>query len=303
MLITQSFLLFVLIFINHQILLGQQNDTLVVVSADTLWDTGGDININFSQVSLNNWAGGGQSSISLGNIINFYANFDDNKNLWNNKLQATYGLIKQGKEKGLRKSDDLFLLESQYGRNFSTNWMASALVNFRSQFYKGEETVTLADERDSTYLVSEIFSPAYLQIAFGATYKKDKTFNFTLSPVTGKYTIVMNEALGSIYGLDEGENLRSEIGTSFNANFKKDIVKNIRFETNLNLFSNYQQAKNVDVNWSTHLVLKVHKFITSSVITQLIYDDDIDVPRDNKDSPGPATQFKSAINIGFALSF
>lgn len=299
----RSFFLFILIVINSQILFARQNDTLIVVPTDTLWDTGGDININFSQVSLSNWAGGGQSSISLGNILNLYANFDDNKNLWNSKLQATYGLIKQGREKGLRKSDDLFLLESQYGRNFSTNWMASALVNFRSQFYKGEETKTLADNSDSTYLVSEIFSPAYLQIALGFTYKKNKSFIFTLSPVTGKYTIVMNDKLGSIYGLKEGENVRSEIGTSFNANFKKDILKNIRFETNLNLFSNYRQAKNVDVNWSTHLVLKVHKYITSSVITQLIYDDDIDVPRNDKESPGPATQFKSAINIGFALSF
>ena len=34
-------------------------DTLPAVAIDTAWETGGDININFSQVSLSNWAGGG----------------------------------------------------------------------------------------------------------------------------------------------------------------------------------------------------------------------------------------------------
>ncbi len=283
----------------------QQIDSVSVVVQDTLWDIGGDINVNFSQVSLNNWAGGGQSSISLGNIINLHANYDDNKNLWNNKFQGTYGLIRQGKGKGqpIRKSDDLFILESQYGRNFSDNWMASALVNLRSQFYKGEEVVVLPDGRDSTFLVSEIFSPAYLQIALGVTFKKSKVFNFTLSPLTSKNTIVFNEKLATNFGLQEGETVRSEVGASYNANFKKEILKNIKLESNLNLFSNYEKFQNVDVNWSVHFVMKVNKFITSSIITQLIYDDDIDVPRDHKDTPGAAIQFKSSINVGFAYSF
>lgn len=285
--------------------MAQQIDSLTVEEPDTLWDLGGDININFSQVSLNNWAGGGQSSISLGNIVNMHANYDDRKNLWNNKFQGTYGLIRQGKGKGqpIRKSDDLFIIESQYGRNFSDNWMASALLNIRSQFAKGEEVAVLPDGRDSTWLVSEMFSPAYVQVAFGIAYKKNKVFNFTLSPLTSKNTIVLNERLAPSYGLEEGERIRSEVGASYNANFKKEIVKNVRLESNLNLFSNYEKFQNIDVNWSVHFVLKVNKFITSSIITQLIYDDDIDVPRDNKEKPGPATQFKSAINVGFAYSF
>ena len=285
--------------------MAQQIDSLTVEEPDTLWDVGGDININFSQVSLSNWAGGGQSSISLGNIVNLHANYDDHRNLWNNKFQGTYGLIRQGKGKGqpIRKSDDLFIIESQYGRNFSENWMASALVNLRSQFSKGEEVEVLPDGKDSTYLVSEFFSPAYLQVALGVAFKKNKVFNFTLSPLTSKNTIVLNKRLATSYGLKSGETVRSEVGASYNANFKKEIIKNIKLESNLNLFSNYEKFQNVDVNWSVHFVLKVNKFITSSIITQLIYDDDIDVPRDNDKTVGPATQFKSAINVGFAYSF
>src|SRR5690606_19075599 len=118
------------------------------------------------------------------------------------------------------------------------NWMASALVNLRSQFYKGEEVAVLPDGRDSTFLVSEIFSPAYLQVALGVTFKKSKVFNFTLSPLTSKNTIVFNEKLATNFGLQEGETVRSEVGASYNANFKKEILKNVKLESNLNLFSN-----------------------------------------------------------------
>lgn len=283
----------------------QSLDTLSVVVPDTAWKIGGDININFSQVSLSNWSGGGQSSISLGSILNLHANYDKGKNLWNNKFQAAYGLIRQGKEKEqpIRKSDDLLILETQYGRRFSTNWFASTLVNFRTQFYKGEELREQADGSNKAFLVSEFMSPAYLQAALGFTFKKTKVLIFTLSPFTSKNTIVLNDHLNALFDVPEGKNIRAELGTSFNGNFKKELLKNVKLETNLNLFSSYKTLKNVDVNWTMNLVMKVNKFITSSVTTQLIYDDDIDVPRDNKATPGPATQFKSAINVGFAYTF
>lgn len=284
---------------------GQDIDSTRLVAADTAWKKGGNISINFSQVSLNNWAGGGQSSVALSNILDVFANYDDGKNLWNNKFQGAYGLIRQGNDSGqpLRKSDDLFWLESQYGRRFSSNWMFSAMINFRSQFYKGEEYLKAADGADSVVMVSEFMSPAYLQATLGVTYKDSEAFILTISPLTSKHTIVFNERLRPTYGVDADKKMRSELGSSVNAVYKKEILKNISLETNLNLFSNYEEPKNIDVNWSTNLVLKVNKYITSSITTHLIYDDDIDVPRDDKDTPGQATQFKSAINVGFAYSF
>ncbi len=283
----------------------QKPDSLAIKVADTTWQVGGDINVNFSQVSLSNWAGGGQSSISLGNILNLYANYNNGKSIWNNKFQAAYGLIRQGSDQDqpVRKSDDLLYLETQYGRRFSSKLFMSVLVNFRTQFYKGEELQEQPDGTKTPKLVSEFMAPAYLQAALGVTYKEKNILNLTLSPFTSKNTISLNERLAPMFGIPEGESIKSEVGASFNGNFKKEIFKNVRVETNLNLFSNYERFKNVDVNWTNNIVLKVSKYITSSIMTQLIYDDDIDVPRDNKPTPGPATQFKSSINVGFAYSF
>ena len=237
--------------------------------------------------------------------MNLFADYDKGKNLWNNKLQAAYGLIRQGKGENqpVRKSDDLLVIETQYGRRFSQHWLVSVLLNLRTQFYKGEELKEQPDGDKVPVLVSEFMSPAYLQAALGATYKKNEIFIFTLSPFTSKNTIVFNDGLAPLFEVEEGKNIRAELGASVNANFKKKVIKNIKLETNLNLFSNYNRIKNVDVNWTVHLVLKVNKYITSSITTQLIYDDDIAVPRDDKPTPGPATQFKSAINVGFLYSF
>ena len=44
---------------------GISGDTLTGAKADTSWKTGGFLGINFSQVSLNNWAQGGENSIAI----------------------------------------------------------------------------------------------------------------------------------------------------------------------------------------------------------------------------------------------
>ncbi len=73
-----------------------QNDT---IPADTsYWTKEAVINLNFSQVSLTNWAGGGQSSISITGLTNFKADYEKGKNLWANRLDMAYGILRQGDE-------------------------------------------------------------------------------------------------------------------------------------------------------------------------------------------------------------
>ncbi|MCK7540535.1 MAG: hypothetical protein MZV63_61405 [Marinilabiliales bacterium] len=62
-----------------------------------------------------------------------------------------------------------------------------------------------------------------------------------------------------------------------NAAYKKDeILKNVNFVTKLDLFSNYlNNPQNIDVSWEMLIVLKVNEFISATVNTHLLYDDDI----------------------------
>jgi hypothetical protein len=56
------------------------------------------------------------------------------------------------------------------------------------------------------------------------------------------------------------------------------------------------------------LVMKVNKWLSASVTTNLIYDHDIDVPIDVNDDGvvddfAPRTQFKEVIGVGLNLTF
>lgn len=67
-----------------------------------------------------------------------------------------------------------------------------------------------------------------------------------------------------------------------------------------------KNPQNVDVNWSTLTTFKVNKFISATLSTQLIYDDDIKVLRttgDQKGTVGPDVQFKQVLGVGFTYKF
>ena len=93
-------------------------DKLKSMVADTAkpWKIGGVISINGQQVSLTNWAAGGNASISLGGLVNVFAKYKKGKSTWDNSLELGYGVIKQGDNKKWWKNDDKIQFTSKYGR-------------------------------------------------------------------------------------------------------------------------------------------------------------------------------------------
>lgn len=91
--------------------------------------------------------------------------------------------------------------------------------------------------------------------------------------------------------------------------FAKDIFTNVNFKTKLELFSNYlNNPQNIDVNWECLLSMKVNKYISATVSTQLVYDDDIKIAVDSNndglaDKNGPRVQFKEVLGIGLSYKF
>ena len=103
-----------------------------------------------------------------------------------------------------------------------------------------------------------------------------------------------------------GENLDFQFGAYLNAQYKKDIAKNVNFFTRLELFSNYlREPQNVDVIWETMWTFKVNDWLAANLNTILLYDHDIDITRteDNVVKTGPATQFKEVFGMGLTYKF
>ena len=261
------------------------------------WKKGGIGTLTFSQLSLYQWAAGGENSFSGTGLLNIFANYKKDKNSWDNTLNLEYGLMKQGDL--TKKSSDKIDFSSKYGRKASEKWNYSALLGFKTQFAPGYNY-----PNDST-IISNAFSPAYITFSLGMDYKPNDDFSLFLSPLTGKITIVSDDSLSfyGAYGVEPGSKIRSEFGGFIKASYKKTLMKNVDLMTKLELFSNYfENPQNIDVNWELLISMKVNEFLAATISTQVIYDDDIDVPRGN-DGPGPGIQIKEVFGIGLSYKF
>jgi hypothetical protein len=104
--------------------------------ADTLWKFSGTTSLNLSQLSLTNWAAGGDNSLSGNALINLSAIYAADKIQWENKLILGFGLIKQGTDP-TRKSDDQIDFASKLGLKASDKWFYTGLLGFKTQFAQG----------------------------------------------------------------------------------------------------------------------------------------------------------------------
>ena len=283
---------------------------------DTIWKRGGVFNVAFNQVSLSNWAAGGENSAALNAFANLFANYRKGNVNWDNTLDMGYGTTKLGSE-GIRKNDDRFELNTKFGYNaYKSKLYYTALFNFRSQFTDGFNY----PRTDSSRFISRFAAPAFTLLALGIDYKPTDYFSIFISPVTARMVIVNDSTLSSegAFGVDPGKKIRSEIGAYLNTRFQKEIVKNITVLNKLDLFSNYKESsQNIDINWEFLLSMKVNKAITVSLGTQLIYDDNTKIllfddkngaripklKEDGTQASGPRVQFRQLFGIGLAYKF
>lgn len=284
-----------------------QTDTAVLKSDTSYWKKGGIGTVNFSQVSLSNWAAGGENSLSLQGLINVFAKYKKEKNAFETSFDGAVGILKAGKTP-TRKNDDRWEFNAKYGRqSFANKLYYSALLNAKSQFAPG-----YTYPNDSV-IISRFFAPAYILLSLGMDYQPNANFSFYLSPLTGKATIVNDYHLSKAgaFGVDSGERYRLEPGAYFTMKFKRNLMENVQLSTKVDLFSNYlQNPQNVDVNWDVLVSMKINKFMTASINTNLIYDDDIAVPIyqeiagvKTQVGAGPRIQFREVLGIGLSYKF
>lgn len=284
-------------------------------TAPKYWKYSGNGSLTFSQVSLTNWQAGGENSVSGNLLIALNADYSRGNWAWVNRLEIAYGLNQQGSL--LIKTDDRLELNSRIDRKWTEHWSFSGNLNFRTQFADGFKNP------QDTARISAVFAPAYTTIGVGLTYKPDEKLQVFISPLTAKNTLVLDEALANAgaFGVEaavvdtlgnvitKGKTSRWEIGGYINALYKTPLMENVDFQTKLDLYSNYaNNPGNIDVNWETGLFMKVNKYITVNLTTQLIYDDDIKIPYDSTgdgvaDAAGPRTQFKQVLGVGFGYKF
>ena len=294
------------------------------VTPPKFWTNGMLTELGFSQVSLTNWAAGGYGSVALNSYLNAHANYAKNGMFWDNRIQLSYGFI-QSHEEGYRKSSDKIVIDSKWGYRAISKFYFSANFNFRSQFSPGfeysqkeiekngeKEKVTVAKQ------VSKMFAPAYMSLGLGIDYKpgNGKELSINLAPLTGNLVIVAHSdtLIQKKYGNAAYQTARWELGAQFNATLNKDLIKNLKINTALTLFSDYlNKPKNMQVNWDMQLTYKLNKYMQTGIRTNLIYDDNIlftsnrmrlnEKTGEMENVMQPRVQLQEVFSINFAYTF
>ena len=276
------------------------------VDTISYWKTGGNFNFNLQQVSLTNWAAGGESSIAIGTQFDSFANYEKDGTVFQNRFKIAYGLIRNGDARNrFVKTDDQIILSSKYSQKFTENVLLTTSINFQTQMDEGYRNKKIAgtDQVQRT-LISNFMAPGYLQASLGISYRDDEAWTATLAPFTGRFTFVLNDSLSNAgaYGVTPGDMIRPEAGISLRGSYKKEVWENVSFLGNFSLFANYETFPNTVVNLEAVLKLKVNDYLSSNISSQLIYDDDITLTR-NDGTRGRDIQIKNVINVGITLGF
>ncbi|MEH0158061.1 DUF3078 domain-containing protein [Limibacter armeniacum] len=277
-----------------------------VTSKDSLWIHQGSFAANFSNVSLHNWAAGGQNSLSLGTVVSLSSSRESETTLWNNKLDFAYGLIRQGESAfRTRKTDDQLILASDYGYKINDRWSVLAGTQVRTQMDVGYEYFKEGtSDEEQRRKISAFMAPGYVMVNLTAQYKYKNLLSLAVSPVSNRITFVLDDDLAAAgaFGVTPGEKSRYELGVTLRKTLEFKVMENTTFKSDLNMFSSYKTLDKWVVNWGTLLMMKVNKYITTNFGTQLIYDPDVDVPKDDG-TTGKGVQFKHVLNLGLALTY
>ena len=258
-------------------------DTTVTTAADTVkaWKTKGNFSLLLNQSSFSNWVAGGENNISGTVGANYDFNYMKDDWSWDNKIIASYGLVKTNNSPFEKKTDDRFEFNSLVGKKAFGNWSYSFFLNFKTQFTKGYQYTTNDDGAEIRNESTNIFSPAYLTFGPGMLWKRDDNLKFNLAPVSSKitfvdsyYTGIPGYVDGAYFGVDPGKSLRYELGFYASGYYKFALMTNVSFENILSLYSNYlEDPQNVDLDYQLNIVMKINRFLSTNLSFQTIYDD------------------------------
>ena len=282
----------------------------------------GSYGININQLSLTNWAAGGENSWS-GKA------FADFKLVYHTKVVEetfggafAFGLSRFG-DKRIEKSDDKIDINYSLTRNTKDRWKISMVSTFNTQFANGYKY-----PNDST-IISTFMAPAYLTLSGGYTYRtKNEHFQIYMSPFAGKVTFVLNQELADAgnFGVKKGyydeegnwvpgERIAASLGVNIITNYHQPIGKNFIYTTMLNVFYNYIERRDdkrlrLDFNWENTINFVITKYISTILFVNLKYDHNPTFPV-YEDIEGvqtvvdyvPKLQLKESIGIAFVHRF
>lgn len=244
--------------------------TDMVVQKPNFWVTKGSFSTQMTESYFSpNWYQGGINNINLLSMLTLEANYDNKRKVqWSNKLDARLGFYQnQGEE--IQSNQDLLRLTSKLNLKAIRNWNYTIEAQGNTQMmnhYSGS-----GDDKE---LQSRFLAPADVSLTIGMDFKKSfsrGSISIYPGPLSYKMTYVANPALSTKYGLEEGQRMRSDLGSKLEVNFDYKITENISYKTRFYYFTGRYEY--VQMDWENTLNFQVSKYISTKLFFHVRYDD------------------------------
>lgn len=270
----------------------------------TYWTKSAIVGLNFNQVSMSNWAAGGDNTTGLDGLFKFEGDYRKEKILWQNRVDLSYGM-NYTKGNDTKKTHDNIFLSSNIGRKISKNWYATILATFQTQFAKGYEYGKDSQGNRTKNKLSQFMSPGYLTVGPGFTWTPKTWISVMISPATWRATFVTDKYLSDMgaFGVDKGKKMKNGFGANIQGEINKEIFKNITLISRLSLYSDYlDKPLNFVVNWDLLINMKINSWLAANFTLNTIYDDNVKIPQDDG-SISPKLQIKESLGVGLQFTF
>lgn len=271
------------------------------------WTYYSEVEIAMSQGKLANWASGGENSLSLLSNLRYYLNYNRNKTSWESWVHYRFGFMKNGSE-DIRKNEDRFELNSKLGQKAFKHWYYTAQFNMLTQLFNSYEYPKDEDRK----LIANFMSPGYFTLSLGMDYKPKDNFSLIISPIAGKWNFVRDTAkiAPKRYGIsEEGKRFKREAGAQLDIFSKvNNLLKIMNLTNELKVFMSYEKKDKyinkdqederkkripLTANWKMTLSFKINYFMSASIYTETIYDENY----------SRKFQFKENLNLGVKFRF
>lgn len=247
--------------------------------ADTsLWVNDLTAHVSGTQAGFQNWAEGGVNTLALSLGLDGQSAKDYGAWAQKHTYRLSFGLVKQD-TLDFRKAEDLIRFASTF--MYAGNGMFNVLnpvfaVTGRSQFAAGFnfEKDPFGEGRPTPVRVSEFMSPATLTQSLGLSWKPTEWISQRIG-IAGKETIVLEEGLRTLYGLESDKSTRFELGLDAFTDFEKEIVPNVVYESQFGMFVGFNSLENPDVIWENAVNMKVNAWLGVNLEWTVLYDNDV----------------------------
>lgn len=260
------------------------------------WRRQANLSLQLTQnYATENWHQGAANAFAMLWAAKAFANYNKGNLSWENNAEWRVGVstVSGDTLRKMNTTDDIFQIYSKFGYQLHKHWYVSMFADFRTNFFPNFQ-------KNSNHLNTTFLTPIRYNMGLGIDYKPLKGLSVNISPVTYKLTYALNTDIERIdvneLGIETGNNMLNEVGSSVRVEWKWRPLREIELETKFYFFTNY---KKVETELEIDVDFYINKYMSAKILLHPRYDGTVESTTDDKSR----LQFKELISVGFAHTF